>query len=87
MKRSDTFLSPDNDYLSPCLILNPISDTQNYHSVNNSKVNEKVLKLMNDLQLLDYYRILYPYQKVYLEENNPLKQDCLDYILILDSFC
>jgi hypothetical protein len=89
MKRSGIlFLTLDNDYFLLCgdfnLVLNPSLDTQNYHNVNNPKAREKVLKLMNDIQLLDYYRVLYPDEKN-TRKKNPLKQACLDYRSILIS--
>lgn len=47
---------------------------------------DKVLELMKDLQLVDYYRILNPSKKVFTwRKRNPLKQGRLDYILISES--
>ena len=41
---------------------------------------------MDDLQLLDYFRVLNPDKKVfYLVKKSPLKQSRLDYILISES--
>ena len=41
---------------------------------------------MEDLQLVDYYRVTHPEMRVYTwRENDPLKQDRLDYILISES--
>jgi exonuclease III len=67
-------------------VLNPSLDTHNYLNVYNPLGREKVLELTNDLQLLDYYRILYPNEnKIYMAGKNPLKQARLDYILISES--
>lgn len=41
---------------------------------------------MDDLQLLDYYRVLHPDKKAYTwRKKNPLKQGRLDYFLIANS--
>ena len=55
-------------------MLNPSIDTHNYLNVNNPLAREKVLELMNDLQLLDYYRILHPNEtKIHMEEKKSIK--------------
>lgn len=89
-KVRDIFLNLDNDYFILCgdfnLVLNPLLDTENYRNVNNPKARDKVLELMKDLQLVDYYRILNPSKKVFTwRKRNPLKQGRLDYILISES--
>ena len=86
----DTFLEYNNDYFILCgdfnLTLNPSLDTHNYYSVNNPKARAKVLEIMEDLQILDYYRILNPDKKIYTwRKKNPLKQSRLDFFLISDS--
>lgn len=58
----DIFLEFDNEYYILCgdfnLALNPLQDTHNYCGINNPKDRCKVLEVMDDLQLLDYYRVL-----------------------------
>lgn len=66
--------------------LNQTLDTQNYSHVNNPKAKEKLLEIMSDLCLIDYYRILNPDKKAYTwRKRNPLKQGRLDYILISEN--
>lgn len=89
-KVKDTFLNLDNDYFILCgdfnLVLNPEVDTFNYCNINNPKAREKVLDIMKDLQLVDYYKILHPDRRIYTwRKKNPLKQSRLDYILISES--
>jgi hypothetical protein len=65
----NNFLEFDNEYFILCgdfnLTLNPPLETYNYCSINNPKARAKVIEIMEDLQLLDYYRILNPDKKVY----------------------
>ena len=89
---TETFTEFDNKYFILCgdfnLALNPSLDTLNYRGINNPKARVKLLEVMEDLQLLDYYRILNPDKRVYTWiKKNPLKQGRLDYILISDSLC
>ena len=60
------------------LVLNSSLDSYNYSSIKNPKAREKLFEIMDDLQLLDYFRVLNP-------DKNPLKQSRLDYILISES--
>ena len=90
-KVRECFLEFDNDYFILCgdfnVTLNQALDTHNYSHVNNPKAREKVLEIMSDLQLVDYYRVLNPDKKVFTwKRKNPLKQGRLDYILISDNF-
>ena len=42
---------------------------------------------MNDLNLVDYYRIINPDKKIYTwRRRNPVKQGRLDYILMSENF-
>lgn len=86
----DIFLEFDNDYFILCgdfnLTLNPSLDTFNYTGINNPKARSKVLEIMEDLQLIDYYRVLNPDKKFYTwRKKNPLKQGRLDIFLISNS--
>ena len=86
----DVFLEFDNKYFILCgdfnLALNPSLDTYNYCSINNPKARSKILEIMEDLQLIDYYRVLNPDRKAYTwRKKNPLKQGRLDFFLISDS--
>ena len=83
----DAFLEFDNEYYILCgdlnLALNPNIDTYNYLHVNNPNARDKIFEIMEDLQLVDYYRILHPEKRVYTwRKKTPLKQGRLDYILI-----
>ena len=57
----------DNDYYIVCgdfnLALNPTLDTFNYSNINNPRARNKLIEIMNDLNLVDYYRILNPDEK------------------------
>lgn len=63
------FLELDNEYFILCgdfnLVLNPDIDTYNYKYINNPKAREKLLEIMDDLQIVDYYRVLNPGKKIY----------------------
>ena len=68
------------------LDLNSSLDSNNYSSINNPKAREKLVEIMDDLQLLDYFRVLNQDKKVCTwRKKNPLKQSRLDYILIFES--
>ena len=87
----DTFLELDNDYYILCgdfnIALDQNLDTYNYNTVNNPKAREKLLEIMGDLNLVDYYRILNPEKRVYTwRRRNPVKQGRLDYILMSENF-
>lgn len=84
------FLDFDNDYYILCgdfnITLNQTLDTQNYTHINNPKAKEKLLEIMSDLGLIDYYRILNPDKKAYTwRKKHPFKQGRLDYILISEN--
>lgn len=87
----EIFLDFDNEYFILCgdfnLVLNPSLDTENYcGTINNPKARGKLLEVMSDLQLLDYYRTLNPDKKVFTwRKKNPFKQGRLDYILISEN--
>lgn len=72
-KVREYFIEFDNDYYILCgdfnLALNQTLDTFNYSNVNNPKAREKLIEIMNDLNLVDYYRILNPDKKnIHLEK-------------------
>lgn len=58
----------DNEYIFLCgdfnLVLNPSIDTENYKGISNPKARDKLLEIMSDLQLSDYFRILNPDEMV-----------------------
>ena len=63
------FLELDNEYYILCgdfnLVLDQDLDTYNYTNVNNPKAREKLLEIMDDLQIVDYFRFLNPDKKIY----------------------
>lgn len=63
-----SFLKFDNDFFVLCwdldIALNATIDTCNILHVNNTKASDKVLEIMDDLQIVDYSRILYQENKV-----------------------
>ena len=61
-------------------------DTFNYIHINNPKSKEMVLKIKEDLELCDPWRVLNPDIKRFTwRKNNPIKQARLDFFL-LDFF-
>lgn len=46
------------------LALNSVIDTKKYNSINNPKAREKLLESIDDLNLLNYFKILNPGKKV-----------------------
>ena len=86
----ETLLEFDNQYFIVLgdfnLVLNQLLDTHNYSGVNNPKAREKLLEIMDDSRLLDYYRVLNPEKKVFTwRKKTPFKQARIDYILISES--
>ena len=68
------------------LALRPDIDTVNYMSINNPRAREKLLEIMEDLKLIDYFRVLNPDGRIYTwHKKTPLKRGRLDYILISES--
>lgn len=61
-------------------------DTHNYVNINNPKSREKVLQLMEDFNLVDPFRELYPNLKRFTwRKKKPFKQSRLDFFLISDN--
>ena len=86
----DVLLEFDNPYFMICgdfnITLNPDLDSYNYYHVNNPNAREKLMEIMNDLNLVDYFRILNPDKRVYTwHKKIPFKQGRLDYILISEN--
>ena len=80
----------DNDYfilwVNFNIAFNPILDTHNYRNINNPMAKEKLLQLMENFNLVDYYRILYPDNRVFTWHcKNPVKHARLDYFLISEN--
>lgn len=74
----DVLLDFDNEYIFLCgdfnLVLNPSIDTENYKGISNPKARDKLLEIMSDLQLSDYFRILNPDKRVFTwRKKNPIK--------------
>ena len=67
------------------LILDPVIDSNNYKLVNNPKARSTVLNMINDLNLADIYRQLYPAHQRYTWKKEPLKQARLDFFLVTDT--
>lgn len=89
-KVRECFLELDNDFFILFgdfnIALNQTLDTHNYSHVNNPKAREKLLEIMSDLGLIDYYRILNPDKKIFTwRRKTPFKQGRLDYILISEN--
>lgn len=74
----DVLLDFDNEYIFLCgdfnLVLNPSIDTENYKGISNPKARDKLLEIMSDLQLSDYFRILNPDKRVFTwRKKKPIK--------------
>ena len=69
------------------VILNPSLDAQNYRSFNNRPRSRKlILDKINDLNLNDIFREVYPDKKLYTWRRfHTIQQSRLDYFLISDS--
>ena len=68
------------------LVLDPHKDTNGYRHVNNPKARMEVLKMMNDLGLVDIYRQQHPNTVRYTwRKKSPSKQARLDFFLISDT--
>lgn len=70
MKKSEIrFFEFDNDFVVLCgdlnIVINSSIDTFNSSHINNPKARNKVLDIMEDLQMFEYYRIFYPENKIY----------------------
>ena len=53
------------------LVLDQDLDTYNYTNVNNPKAREKLLEIMDDLQIVDYFRFFNPDKKIYTWRKKP----------------
>ena len=47
------------------LVLDPALDLDNYKNLNNLKSREKIIEIIDDLNIINYYRILYPDERRY----------------------
>ena len=82
--------SPNFDYLITCsdfnLVLDPKKDNKHYKNVNNPKSRQRVIEIMENLELVDAYRSIHPdTQKYTWRRKNPVKQARLDYFLVSGS--
>ena len=76
----------EQDYVLLCgdfnLVLNPSLDSYNYVNINNPMARLKLIQMMHDYQLVDFYRIYHPNSKRFTwRKKNPIKQARLDYFL------
>ena len=86
----DTLLELDNLYFIVCgdfnLVLDPVMDTFNYLNINNPQARSKLLEIMNDMNLVDYFRVLNPDKKIYTwHKKNPTKHGRLDFFLTSEN--
>ena len=64
------------------LVLDPLLDCYNYTKINNPQARQKVLQMINDLDLTDSFRYLNNNVKRFSwRKKNPVKQSRLDYFL------
>ena len=80
----------DNLYFVICgdynIALKPDIDTFNYTNINNPKAREKLLEIMEDMKLVDYFRILNPDSKCFTwRRKTPIRQARLDYFLTSEN--
>ena len=83
----ETIENVGNPYCIICGDFNLVQDQQmdtfNYVNINNPKAKEMVLKIKDDFDLSDPWRVLNPDKKRYTwRKNNPIKQARLDFFLI-----
>ena len=68
------------------LVLNPNLDYHNYRNINNKKAQEKVLEIMEDINLIDIWREINPELLRYTwRRTRPLQQSRLDFFLISET--
>ena len=85
-KISELAQNENADHVMICgdfnLVLDPLIDCHNYSNINNPQARNKVLQMINDLDLTDSFRQLNNNVRRYSwRKKNPLKQDRLDYFL------
>ena len=68
------------------LVLNPNLDYYNYRNINNKKAQEKVLEIMEDINIIDIWREINPELLRYTwRRTRPLQQSRLDFFLISET--
>lgn len=68
------------------LVLDPSKDYENYKTVNNLKAQEKLLQIINDLNLCDIWREMNPECRRFTwRRARPQQQSRLDYFIISDN--
>ena len=82
-------LTNHTDYTVICgdfnLVLDLTIDRKNYKHVNNPNAQKAVKDMMNELNLLDIYRLLHPnVTRFTWRKRNPIKHARLDFFLISD---
>ena len=80
----------ENDMVLICgdwnLVLEPTKDLENYANINNPKARETVLKMIEELNLIDIWRIMHENDKCFTwRKKNPRKQARLDFFLMSDN--
>ena len=86
----DGILEFENENIVICgdfnLVQNPTLDTYNYKHLNHPKARERLIQIMLDLNIVDYYRVIFPEKRSFTwRKRNPIKQARLDYFLIADQ--
>ena len=68
------------------LVINPDLDYYNYVNINNEKARAKLLEIIENKNMIDPFREVFPDKKRYtFRKRSPLKQSRLDFFLISDD--
>ena len=68
------------------LVQNQDLDTHNYVNINKPRAKSKLLDIKEELSMVDSYREKYnELKKFTLRKTNPIKQACLDFLLISEA--
>ena len=68
------------------LVIDPKADYSNYKTINNKKVRDKVIEIIQGKLMVDPYRDFHPNLKRYTwRRTNPLQQASLDFFLISEN--
>ena len=91
-KVREVVLDFDNLYFIICgdfnISLNQQQDTFNYTHINNPKAKKKLIEIIEDIKLVDYFRVLNPDKQIYTwRRKTPIKQARLDFFLTSENLC